>query len=208
MTSAPRQDVEAVDDVVIRPMAAGDVAAVVELQLAFLDGSIVTQLGAKFLTAFHQAALGLGSSRAFVAADPGGAIGGFALASLDVAAFHRHVKRRVLVQLLQALLTARGLPLMWRFARSLVEAEPEPHMAAELLLLTVDARYRRRGIGQRLLAAVEQAFARDGVSRYRVAVRSQLAVARAFYLATGFEPEQTLLVLGRPMTYLIKRVAR
>jgi ribosomal protein S18 acetylase RimI-like enzyme len=189
-------------------MTAADIAAVVELQRAFLDGSVVTQLGPRFLTAFYRAALGHPSSCAFVAAEPDGTIGGFALASLDVAAFNRHTKRRVFVPLAQALLTPRGLPLIWRFARSLAEYEPEPPMPAELLLLTVDARYRRRGIGHRLLAAIEQAFAHDGVTRYRVAVRSQLAVARAFYLATGFESEQEALVLGQPMTYLIKRVAR
>jgi ribosomal protein S18 acetylase RimI-like enzyme len=197
---------QADEHVTIRPMTAADIAAVVELQRAFLDGSIVTRLGPRFLTAFHQAALGHPSSRAFVAAEPDGALGGFALASVDVEAFNRHTKPRVFVPLAQALLTPRGLPLIWRFARSLMESEPEPYMPAELLVLTVDSRHRRRGIGQRLLEAVEQTFARDGVSRYRVAVRSQLAVARAFYRATGFETEQELLVLGQPMTYLIKRV--
>jgi ribosomal protein S18 acetylase RimI-like enzyme len=199
---------QADDDVAIRPMTAADIAPVVALQLAFLDGSIVTQLGHGFLSAFHHAALGHPSSRAFVADGPKGAIGGFALASLDVAAFNRYVKRRVARPLLRALLTPRGAPLIWRFAQSVIEPEPEPYMPAELLLLTVDSRHRRRGIGQRLVEAVERAFARDGVTRYRVAVRSQLAVARAFYLATGFESEQEVLVLGRPMTYLTKRVAR
>jgi hypothetical protein len=39
-----------------------------------------------------------------------------------------------------------------------------------------------------------------------VAVRSHLSVARAFYLATGFIPEQEMMVLGAPMTYLTKVV--
>ncbi|MBI3494204.1 MAG: GNAT family N-acetyltransferase [Acidobacteria bacterium] len=189
-------------------MTTADVGAIIDLQMAFLEGSIVTRLGKPFLAAFHHAALGHPSTRAFVATDADGKLGGFAVASVDVAAFNSHTKRRVLWPLVQALLTPRGMRLMWRFARSLVEPDPEPYMPAELLLLVVDARYRRRGLGQQLLAAIEQAFARDGVSRYRVAVRSQLAVARAFYLATGFEAEQELFVLGRPMTYLIKRVAR
>ena len=50
------------------------------------------------------------------------------------------------------------------------------------------------------------AFAAERVSCYRVAVRSHLTVARAFYLATGFQPEQELSVLGAPMTYLTKVV--
>lgn len=195
-------------EIIVRPTLPADIGAVVDLQLAFLEGSIVTQLGRGFLTAFHAATLEHPSSRAFLAADHDGSVGGFVLASVDVTAFNGHVKRRVFLPLVQSLLTPRGLPLMWRFARSLIEPEPEPHVPAELLLLVVDARYRRRGIGQQLLAGMEQALAGDHVTRYRVAVRSHLAVARAFYLATGFEREQDLLVLGQPMTYLIKRITR
>jgi ribosomal protein S18 acetylase RimI-like enzyme len=196
------------DEVLVRPMTPADVQAIVDLQRAFLDGSIVTQLGPRFLTAFHHAALEHSSSLAFVAAEPNGAIGGFVLASLDVSAFNRHVKRRVFPALAGALLMPNNLPLVWRFARSLAEAEPQPPVPAELLLLTVDARRRRNRLGQRLLAAVEAAFARVDVARYRVAVRPHLAAARSFYLATGFSPEQELPVLGQPMTYLIKHVAR
>jgi ribosomal protein S18 acetylase RimI-like enzyme len=196
------------DDVRVRPMTPADVPAIVELQRAFLDGSIVTQLGPRFLTAFHHAALEHPSSLAFVATEAGGAIGGFVLASLDVSAFNRHVKRRVFAALLGALVTPKNLPLVWRFSWSLVEAEPQPYVPAELLLLTVDANRRRQRIGQQLLAAVEDAFARVEVAQYRVAVRPHLAAARSFYLATGFESEQELPVLGQPMTYLIKRVAR
>jgi GNAT superfamily N-acetyltransferase len=88
----------------------------------------------------------------------------------------------------------------------LVEREPEPYIPAELLLLVVDGRVRRRGIGRQLLGALEDAFAREGVTRYRVAVRSHLASARAFYQSLDFAPEQELAVLGRPMTYLTKDV--
>jgi ribosomal protein S18 acetylase RimI-like enzyme len=189
-------------------MTSADVPATVQLQRAFLDGSIVTQLGPTFLTAFHQAALGHPASLAFVAAEPGGTIGGFVLASLDVSAFNRHVKRHTFPALVGALLAPTRLALLWRFSWSLVEAGPQPYVPAELLLLTVDASRRRNRIGQQLLAAVEDAFARAEVAQYRVAVRPHLAAARSFYLATGFEPEQERQVLGQPMTYLIKRVAR
>lgn len=190
----------------LRTMEPGDVARVVELQRAFLQGSIVTELGPSFLTAFHRAALAHPATRAFVVIDAAD-VTGFAVASTDVTAFNAHVKPRVVWPLAQALVSPRGIRLGVGIARSLVEAKPEPYMAAELLLLVVDARLRRRGIGHRLVAALDAAFARDGVSDYRVAVRSQLVAARAFYLALGFRPEQELTVLGHPMTYLTKRVA-
>ena len=187
-------------------MSPPDIPHVVALQIRFLEGSLVTELGPRFLTRFHEAALEHPLTRAFVAADDGGSIVGLALGSLDVHQFNGHVKPRVLAALVRSLLSRHGLTLTWRFACVLVEREPQPHIPAELLLLVVDARVRRQGIGQRLLTALESEFAREGVRLYRVAVRSQLEAARAFYLALGFEREQELLVLGHPMTYLTKRV--
>jgi ribosomal protein S18 acetylase RimI-like enzyme len=155
----------------------------------------------------HGVALDHPATIALVASDAGAAIVGFAIASLDVHAFNAHVKPRVLPALARALAAPRRWRLAFSIARGLTEPEPQPPIPEELLLLVVDARVRRRGIGQRLLAELETGFARSGARRYRVAVRSHLAVARAFYLALGFQHEQQLLVLGHPMTYLTRRVA-
>ena len=55
----------------VRPMASKDVDAVVKLQLAFLEGSRVTELGEGFLQQFHRVALTHDSVRALVATDAG-----------------------------------------------------------------------------------------------------------------------------------------
>lgn len=188
-------------------MTSADIASVVALQIAFLEGSIVTELGPLFLERFHGAALGQPATIALVASDQREAVVGFVIASLEVHAFNRHVKPRVLPALVRTLLP----PVRWRLIasviRSAVEGEPQPYVPAELLLLVVDSRVRRRKIGHRLLVELEGALAARRVAQYRVAVRSHLAVARAFYQALGFAPEQQLTVLGQPMTYLTKRVA-
>jgi ribosomal protein S18 acetylase RimI-like enzyme len=193
--------------IAIRPMTPADIAAVVALQIAFLEGSIVTELGPAFLARFHGLALQQPATLAFVACDGAGAIVGFVVASLDVHAFDGYVKPRVLPALALALLLPRRWPLLWSVARGVADAAPQPDVPAELLLLVVDSRVRRRRIGQRLLVELETMLGARAVTRYRVAVRSHLEVARAFYRALGFEPEQELTVLGRPMTYLTKRVA-
>jgi ribosomal protein S18 acetylase RimI-like enzyme len=190
----------------IRPMRPADIAQVVALQVAFLEGSIVTELGPAFLARMHAVALEEPATLAHVACDEVGAIVGFAIASFDVHAFNRHVKPRVLPALAAALMRPSHWHLLFSLARDIAAAEPEPHIPAELLLLVVDSRVRRRHIGRRLLVELEHALAGGGVTQYRVAVRSHLEVARAFYRAQGFEPEQELTVLGRPMTYLTKRV--
>jgi ribosomal protein S18 acetylase RimI-like enzyme len=203
--SAPSSPVAAVG---LRAMTAGDIDAVVRLQMAFLEGSIITGLGRRFLTRFHALAIDHPATRAMVAETLDGVIAGFVLASTDVHAFNRHVKPRVLPRLVMALLSPRRIRIAGSICRGLADAEPQPDIPAELLLLVVDARYRRRGIGQRLVDALESTFRAEHVTRYRVAVRKHLAVARAFYENAGFEPEQELTVLGHPMTYLTKDIAR
>jgi ribosomal protein S18 acetylase RimI-like enzyme len=190
----------------IDPMSASDIPAVVQLQSAYLDGSIVTELGPEFLTRFHVVALQHHASRGFVAWDAKHQAVGFALGSIDVHAFNRFVKPRVLMSLLRALLSPARIGLFPSLARMLSEGEPHPPVSAELLLLVVDPGTRRRGVGGGLLTAMEAAFAAENTRDYRVAVRSHLAAARAFYSALAFEHEQDRDVLGRPMVYLTKQL--
>lgn len=190
----------------VSPMTAASVTPVVGLQSAFLEGSIVTQLGPGFLTRFHSAALDHDSSRAFVAFDDHDEVAGFALGTVDVGRFNAYMKPRVLPSMIRALLSPTRIVLSGSLVRMVLEGEPRPPIPAELLLLVVHPRSRRCGIGRSLLAALESAFAREGIGQYRVAARSRLAVARAFYEALAFEHEQDRTVLGQPMVYLTKRV--
>lgn len=189
-------------------MTTADVDAVTRLQVACLQGSVVTELGVEFLRGFHLAALAHASVRAFVAIGVQGGVLGFVQASTDVHAFNSYMKSRVLTRLGLALLAPSRWPLIPRFARAFVDREPQPVIPAELLLLVVDVSARRQQLGRRLVQALEEAFASERVSGYRVAVRGHLAVARAFYEATGFVREQELMVLGAPMTYLTKTIPR
>lgn len=66
---------------------------------------------------------------------------------------------------------------------------------AELANLAVDAGWRRRGIGGRLLAAFAAEVARRGAGRLWLEVRASNAAARALYERHGFE------VVGRRRGY-------
>ena len=190
----------------IRPMTSRDIDEVVTLQIKFLDGSLVTDLGPRFLGSFHRAALQHSDTRAFVATDRGSIVG-LAVGSLDVAKFNGYVRPRILFPLAAAIASPARWRLGFALARTLVERDPAPVIPAELLLLVVDDRCRQRGIGRTLLEKLERSLASAAITQYRVAVRSHLDVARAFYTALGFAFEQELAVLGRPMTYLTKDIA-
>lgn len=187
-------------------MLPSDITSVVDLQVQFLDGSLLTDLGSGFLTSFYRAALSHRATRAFVAIDEGGVVGA-AVGTVDVGAFNRHVRPRIIAPLALALLPPARWRLVGPLSRSLVESGPQSAIRAELLTLVVHGDYRQRGIARDLVAALEAGFPADGIELYRVAVRSHLDIARAFYVAAGFQFEQELAVLGRPMTYLTKRIS-
>lgn len=190
----------------VRPMSSADIPGVVNLQVSFLNGSIVTQLGPRFLTSFHTNALGIDGCRSFVAHGDGGRLLGFAVGSVDVHEFNARMKPKSLLPTAIALLSPSRMHLAVSLVRMISEGEPQPPMPAELLLLVVDPSTRRQGVGRALLQELETAFAAHRIERYRVAVRSQLAAARAFYEALAFVHEQDRSVLGQPMTYLTKQI--
>ena len=193
-------------DIAVVPITTSQVEEIVALQVAHLEGSVITAMGPGFLDSFHRAALEQPATRGFVAVQADGRVVGFVLASTDVHAFDRHIKRRLLCWFVVALAPPARWPLIPAVVSGVFEGEPQPPIPAELLLLVVAPAVRRLGVGRRLVRTLGAAFAQDGISRYRVAVRSHLATARALYTADGFVPEQERLVLGRPMTYLTKRV--
>jgi ribosomal protein S18 acetylase RimI-like enzyme len=187
-------------------MVAGDVNEVSRLQLTSLDGSMLTELGPRFVRRFHTAQLGHWSTRALVAVDARGTIVGFAVGSVDAPRLSRHVTPVVVPALVWALASRRALRLAGRLLCTLTERSPQPPIAAELLLLAVDARARRRGIGRCLIDALEAEFRQDAVAIYRVSMRPGGAAAEPFYEALGFAVDQHVPVFGEPMTYLIKRI--
>lgn len=188
----------------IDDLRAADVPAVALMQVRILLDSLVTQLGEAFVKRFLQATLSHPGTVALVARE-GLRLAGFCVSTFDVHGFRRHVQPRVLLPLTTALLLRPRLAP--KFVRSVFEPEPVPQIPAELLLLVVDDLHQRGGIGRKLLAGWEHRLAASAPGRYRVAVRSHLAGALAFYAACGFRFEQELRVLGAPMTYLVRELA-
>jgi GNAT superfamily N-acetyltransferase len=190
----------------VQPLTPADLDRLVALQISDLEGSRITELGPTFLTRMYRLVLGHPATVALLVRDGPDGIAGCAVATLDVAALNHHVKPRLLPALALALVPPGRWPLAWSLLHGLTEAGPRPPLPAELLLLVVAEPFRRRGLARALVAALEETFRRHDVARYRVAVRSGLENARAFYGALGFEPEQELPVFGQPMSYLVRRI--
>jgi ribosomal protein S18 acetylase RimI-like enzyme len=181
-----------------------DIPLAAEMAVRLLPASVLTQLGGSFVKALYRAALAHPATIALKATDCGGTTIGFCLASSDTGALQHGLRRRLLASILRALLNPARFKLVPRFISSVLEDEPQPYVAAELLLLYVDDMCQRQGSGRAVVEQLETELRKRGVDRYRVAVRTQLTKAKAFYTATGFVFEQERLVLGEPMTYFVR----
>ena len=126
------------------------------------------------------------------------------LAAVDIEEFNAYVTPRIAFRLALSLLSRWRLAA--RFLRGCFESKPTRVVPAELLLLFVDRQSQRSRTGTLLLQTLEEDFTRAAVTEYRVSVRSELEQALAFYAARGFQHEGELIVLGRSMTYLTKRL--
>jgi len=190
----------------VEPMSAQDIPFAAEMAVRLLPASLLAQLGLDFMAALYRAALDHPATVALKIVDPQARALGFCLASVDADGFQRSVRPRLLTATARALASPARMRLIPHLLRGLVDSEPEPLVPAELLLLYVDGTCQRQGSGRRLILQLEAELARRGVRQYRVAVRSQLASARAFYLAMGFRFEQERQVLGEPMTYFTREI--
>lgn len=191
----------------VEPMSEQDVPAAAEMAVRLLPASGFVAGSARpfILAALYRAALDHPSTIALKVVDAGARPVGFCLVSTDVDGFEQFVRPRILVATVRALLGPARMRLIPHLWRSLAESKPRPHVPAELLLLYVDETCQRSGSGRKLVLHVEAELAGRGACAYRVAVRSQLASARAFYTAMGFLLEQERPVLGQPMTYFMRK---
>jgi ribosomal protein S18 acetylase RimI-like enzyme len=76
--------------------------------------------------------------------------------------------------------------------------DPTRGKVAMVMEAHVDGRHRRRGIGRRLFAAVEERYAGRGVEWVTLGTFAGNVVAHAFYRAMGYRT--TYLFMGKPLS--------
>ncbi len=192
--------------VTIDELTHADIDAAAQMAVRLLPASLLCQLGESFMRALYRTALRHSATVALRATGENGCATGFCLASSDSIALQQHLRSNLAIPTARALLAPSRLKLIPRFLQGLFDPEPQPHMCAELLLLYVDGQGQRKGSGRALIRQLEARFTCQSVPAYRVAVRSQLSGAKAFYIASGFTFEQERVVLGEPMTYFVREL--
>jgi ribosomal protein S18 acetylase RimI-like enzyme len=192
--------------VAIDELSRDDIDAAARMAVRLLPASLLCQLGESFMRALYRMALGHPATIALKATQRDGRPVGFCLASSDSTALQQQLRSALALPTVRALLAPSRHKLIPSFLRGILEPEVQPHMPAELLLLYVDEECQRKGSGRALVCQLEAELIAQTVPSYRVAVRSHLERAKAFYTATGFRFEQERMMLGEPMTYFIREL--
>ena len=186
--------------VTIADLQRAHVPAVAQLHAEALAGDFLPTLGPAFLRTMYDGMLALGLVFGFVAMD-GSEVFGVIVGTTDGRALFRRLAGR------------RFVPLAWRVTRALLgqpslirqtletflypSKEGANTPPAELLFIAVNHAHRGRGIGEALVARLEEAMRARGVLRYKVTVLQQNERANRFYRRLGFERRSQFRLYGK-----------
>jgi len=161
------------------------------------DRSFITALGERFLLRLYEGLLERDLGFLVVARD-GERLRGFILACTDSGRLLSVVARAPIA------FAASIIPALvrrpWSVGRlvetALYGRRERSRVAAELLVIAVDAEVRSIGIGRRLLTELRRELAARGISTYRVTVHEAMADANRFYAANGLRLSTTFRLYG------------
>lgn len=182
------------------PLTVDHAWRIAEIHAQALAGDFLPSLGVPFLAELYRGILGLGLGFGFVTTR-GEAVTGFVIASDDTSALFRTVmmKRAIALglRLLPALL--RRPTLLRNIIETFTYPEKEGHVpvAAELVVIAVDASTRGHGQGALLCDALDADFRRRGITRYKVTVNQGNDGANRFYRRQGFVLADSFSLYGR-----------
>jgi len=200
MASPPAEETGSITAIV-----PADVGQVARLHLAVLPDGFLARLGERLLAEIYAGAISAPGTIGLAAREEHG-IGGFVLATTDTRALFHHVLRRRGLAMVQVLLrtVVRDPRVLLRILESVRYPEKRGlHDSgecgdAELMAFGVLPEHRSRGYAGRLVLALNDEFARRGVSAYTASVYASNLQATRFYARMGFERLREFQMYDRP----------
>lgn len=82
----------------------------------------------------------------------------------------------------------------------------KPSPAAELVVIAIESTWQGKGLGTKLIEAIENEMFHQGINEYKVTVTKRNAVANQFYLKLGFKLHFSFLLYGKEWNLYVKRL--
>lgn len=77
---------------------------------------------------------------------------------------------------------------------------------AELVVIAVDRKYHRIGIGKKLVINIEDYFLKNEINNYKVTVNSNNSKANKFYRSLNFTKKGHIFIYGKKLNLYIKSI--
>lgn len=182
----------------VRVGTVADGAAAARLHVTSIEEGFLTRLGTRFLTRLYRRVARDDESFLLVDDDGSGRLVGMIAGSENVPALYKRFARRdglvaATVAAPRLLVNAPRVLETWRYGGEHGDADVSLP-TAELLSLAVEESARGRGIGRRLVAALNDEFARRGTSAVKVVAAAQNVAAIALYRDAGYRDAATIEV--------------
>lgn len=177
---------------IVIPLAYDDIEKVAVLHKECLPDTHASKIGKRYLIRLYRVLLGHENSHILFAAKEKERIVGVITVSYDLRKTQRDMMESavfggiavVLEALIRRKVSLRTLINQMKFEQAIISRFPSPYVS--ILTLFVDTSHRRKGIGKKLVRAVEEVTKEKGISEIFVDTKLRNTKAQAFYIALGF----------------------
>lgn len=191
----------------IRPLTENDSHRIAEIHREGLEGDFLPSLGIDFLTAFYEGIIGKLGVYGFVYTENKKVVG-FVLGTKDSEKFFSQALRANFVKLAFLLLIQliKNPRIVKNVLETFLYSKKEGASKAELVVIVVSNKSQGRGVGKKLVGALEQAFKKDKIKRYKLTVHSDKK-AVGFYEHLGYSRISSFNLYGKMWFVYEKKIS-
>jgi len=79
-------------------------------------------------------------------------------------------------------------------------------ISAELVVIAVSKKFHRKGLGRKLVFALEKEFVKNHINKYKVSVNDNNKVANSFYISFGFRKSHDIVLYNKKINSYVKNL--
>ena len=174
----------------IIPIEKGHIQKIAEIDMACRKGEFLPKLGLRFLILLYDTLISVKGVFGYVFME-GNEIAGFVIGTFNVKGLFTKVILKngwkmifcLIPQIIEDISIIKNILETFLYP---LRGNKVP-IAAELLVIGVDERFRKRGVGKQLVGQLNNAFKEEGISVYKVTVTSGNKIANQFYENLNFK---------------------
>lgn len=188
----------------INTITSKDCSAITKIHMGALAGDFLPSLGIGFLTVFYEGIIGKSGVYGFTAVE-NGKIQGFVVGTNDSSKFFSLALSSNFLKLSLFLLfqLIKKPSLIKNVLETFLYPNRDTGPKAELVVIAVRKSYQGKGLGRTLVDALEGAFKKDGIKRYKLTVHVDKD-AVGFYEHLGYSRLSSFRLYGK-MWYVYEK---